>query len=499
MMQAPSIEEIVVRQAIPSSDTVRDRFGAVDGLRAIAIAAVLAYEIVRLAPALVAHNAVAAAAAFDASQGFTLFLILSGFTLAYPPLVAYTENGCAYLDIGRFIVKRVLRIYPAYLFALVLAIVVPPLALRYGLPALAGGTRTLAPGALWRNAFFVGDGLGNDGFRALGVFVRCYAVFPFLILLWARARRFYPAVLVLAIVLDAFTGLHASGVGALLPFALGIVAADVRAQNLPAHRFGLPLALIAGGAALRFGPGLANFANAHAPGALRIDPLWAIALFGLVVAIGALSPLERVLSFGPLRLVGVTSFAVSLVVAPVAAFAIRQLAGRLGYAAAAVDALVASLVMGFALYWLVDRSFCDGRLRREIATKLGPQLDSLLARVRAHRVLLGKAPVAVETEIAQTHAEVAFYAPPPRPDTRELAIVSTRTGSAGELAAEILATKKRLSQRSAAFFDEPAPAGRPIAYEKPGFYRKPKALVPADRQAIKMRINSTTRDTAADD
>lgn len=466
------MDEIVVREAVPSTETVRERFGTIDGLRAVAILSLIAYEIVRLAPHLVANNPFAAEAAYDGSQGFTLFAIISGFALAYPAIVAATENGSAYLDIGRFIFKRILRIYPAYLLALVLTVIIPPLALRYGLPALAGGSRTISTGAFWSNVFFAGDGLGNDGFRALGIFARAYIVFPFLILLWARGRKFFPLVLALAAILDSATALHGIGIGMLVPFGLGIVAAEVRAQNLPAYRFGIPLALLMGFLATKFGHGLADLANAHAPGALRIDPLWSIALFGVVVAVGALHPLERVLSFPLVRLLGVTAFSISLVFIPVSRFVMRQISGPFGISSAALDALVASLIVGFTLYQFIDRTFAEGALRRETAGKVGPLLDKPLALVRAHRIVLGEAPLPLEAELTQPHAAVAFYAPPPRPDAADLAVVSTRTGSAEDLAAEILATKKRLSERSAAFFAEPIALPAP---EKPGFYRKPKS------------------------
>lgn len=509
MMAQPHYpDEIVVREAIPSSEAVRERFGAIDGLHALAILAILAYEIVRFAPSIVARNGFVAEAASDASQGFSLFLILSGFALAYPAIVAATEHGCAYLDIGRFIVKRVLRIYPAYALALVLAIALPTLALRYGLPALTGGAPAASLDGFWRNLIFTGDGLGNDGFRALGVVVRCYIAFPFLLLLWARARRFFSLALAVAIVLDLFTGLHGIGIGGLVPFALGIVAADVRAQGLPAYRFGIPLALLAGFGATRYGAELAHLADTHAAGALRIDPLWSIALFGVVVAVGALGWLERFFSLAPVRLLGVTSFSISLVAVPVTAFAIRQLAGPFGVATAAINALVASLIVGFVLYQFIDRTFAEGSLRRDVADRIGPFLNRALRRVRAARVLLGTPPPPVEAEIAHAHAEVEFYAPPPRP-VGDLAIVSTRTGSAEDLAAEMIATKKRLSDRSDAFFSGATVALSTSAEpEKPGFYRKPKTLaavavtamgaagdadsdaVHGERSSMKMRINS---------
>jgi len=495
MAQLQSIDEIVAREAVPSSERVRDRFGTIDGLRAIAILALLGHEIVRLAPTLVAHNAFAAAVAADASQGFTLFLILSGFTLAYPAIVTRSENGRAYLDIARFAIKRVLRIFPAYLFALALGIVLPPLAVHYGLAGFPAAPGSISLEAFWRNAIFAGDGLGNGGFIALGVIARCYLVFPLLLLLWERARRFFPAVFVAAIGLDLVPALHGIGIAAVVPFGLGIVAAEVRAAALPAYRFGIPLALLAGWLALRFG---------H-PADLAPDPLWAMALFGIVVAAGASHFVERILSFPPVRLLGVTAFAISLVFVPVSAFVFRQTAGRFGDASAALNALAASTIVGFALFQLVDRSFGDGRLRREAAALIGPGLAAMLEPVRAHRIVLGVAAPVVVGEIAETRMEVAFYAPPPRADASDLAIVSTRTGSPEDLAADILATKKRLSERSAAFFAA-APGHEAVMPEKPGFYRKPKVAalstaaaqatepirdaVAANRTAITMRVNA---------
>lgn len=473
--QAIGSGEILVRETVPSSDTVRERFGMIDGLRAIAIIAVMAYEVVRLVPALTGGRAVLAMAAFNASQGFTLFLLLSGFTLGYPAIVAFAENGRAYLDVGRFAVKRILRIYPAYLLALVLTLIIPPLALRYGLPRFTDGVTPFSTAAVLHNLFFAGDGLGNDGFRALGIVARCYLAFPLLLLLWSRSGRMVAAVILLAAILDATTGAHALGIGALVPFVLGIVAADVRAQTLPAFRFGLPLALLAGAAAIVYGPALAAHAALHAEaGALRIDPFWSFALFGLVVAVGALPPLERVLSFPPLRLLGAASFAISLVVVPVSSLAIRQLTQTLGPIAAAASALLATLIVGFILWQLVDRVFGEESLRRRAAANAGPLLDAVLARIHADRVVIGRARAVIEPELAPAppQLETAFYAPPPRSESAELAIVSQRSGSPEELAEEILTTKKRLAERSAAIFAEPIPPVAPIPYEKPGFYRK---------------------------
>ncbi len=477
MTQLTGTGQLYVREAVPSSDTVRERFAVIDGLRAFAIVAVLVYEAFALVPAIAGGRLPLARALGDASQGFTLFLLLSGFTLAYPAIVALDENGRAYLDIARFAIKRVLRIYPAYLLALLLAIAIPPIALRYGLPALGGPWHRADLEIFIRNAVFAGDGLGNAGFAALAIIARLYVLFPLLLLLWSRSGRIFAAVLALSAVLDTTTGLHGLGIGALVPFMLGIIAAHVRAQNLPSYRFGIPLALVAGTAAIAWGPWLAHLAAMHAPGALRVDPLWALSLFGLLVAVTAIEPLERICSFPPLRLLGAASFGISLVVVPVSGFAVRQLLHAIGPYGAAANAVGASVVAGFVLWKLADRSFADGALRRDTADIIGPKCSALLALVRADRVVLGTPSVAVTPEIEPeaTPFESAFYAPLPRPDATGLAVVSQRSGSPDDLAAEILAMKKRLQDRSAALFADPTPSAP--AYQKPGFYRKPAPAI----------------------
>ncbi len=478
MTQRSNAGEILVREAVPSSDTVRERFAAIDGLRAVAILAMLAYEAFAFAPGIAAGRRPLATALGDLSQGVTLFILLSGFALGYPAIVACTESGAAYLDIARYAIKRVLRIYPAFLLALALAIAIPPLARHFGIPAFAGGAKPVGIATIVSNLFFVGDGLGNDGFRGLATIARMYVLFPLLLLLWARSGPVFAGVMFAAAVLDTTTGLHAIGIGALVPFMLGMVAAGVRAQNLPAYRFGVPLALLAGTAAIVWSPGIAHLAASHEPaGTLRIDPLWSVSLFGALVAINAFGPIEEVLGFAPLRLLGVASYAISLAIVPVTAFTVRQLGASHGPLEAAGSAVVVSIVVGFALWQLVDRSFGESSLRRDVADRLAPNFSALLARVHADRVTIGKPAEALlpEIESASPQLETSFYAPPPRPDAADLAMVSQRSGSPEELAAEIIATKKRLAERSAALFVSAKPVEAPVTYQKPGFYRKPGA------------------------
>ena len=482
---------VVVRDAVPSSDVVRVRFGDIDGLRALAAFAIVAYQSVRFAGLPPGTPLVVARLFDDASQGLTLFLVLSAFALAYPALAAMRADGAAYLDVGRYAVKRLLRVYPAYLIVLAFAAALHPLALLFGLPALASGTPPLDPTGFVRNAFLIGDGLGNDGFRAVELIARVYFAFPFALALWVRAPRVAILLAVGAAALDTFTGAHATGIGAVVPLVLGIVAADLRVGRARFVRFGLPIAL-ALAAAWFLEPLVALLPGAlAAPAALRIDPFWAIAACGVLAGISAAPPLERVLSFAPVRLAGAASYAISLVAMPIAAFAARRMPHELGLPTVAVVGGCAAAAVGFALWLGVDRWFGDDGLRRAAAEAPGAALDRVLAKVGAARVVLGK-PLVAGTNEPDLHVVAVspdeFYAPPPRPVAGDLAMFSTRSGSAEDLAAEILATKRRLTEQSSTFFtSEPEPdiVSEADRFEKPGFYRRTANPRPALTQGVK--------------
>jgi peptidoglycan/LPS O-acetylase OafA/YrhL len=480
--------ELVVRETIPSSDVNRVRFTEIDGLRALAIVLAVVYEATRLAapsgpwqPALGRFFA-------DASQGLPLFFLLSGFVLAYPALATLREDGQTYLDVGRYIVKRILRIYPAYVLVLVLTFVVPPLALQYGLPALASGSFGFTAELFARNLFFIGDGLGNDGFRALALEARWYLLFPLLLLLWSRSPRIFFGLLVVAAGTDlGLAGAHAWSVGALVPFMLGIVAADVRAGHHRFERYALALGGVALVVAILLEHVLLGLPGpSGAPGVLRVDPLWSVAWFGLLVGVGASGVLERVLGFRLFRFIGAASYGTALVAVPVASFIVRQVVLSIGPAGTAANAGIVSFLAGLVIWQLADRWFADGTVRRDAAELAGPWINRVLRIVRADHVTLGSPiPAAgIEQEPAQA-IDTQFYAPPPR-SNGDLAVVSMRTGSAEDLAAEILETKKRLADRSTAIFAEaeavaaePEPEVEAEPVLKPGFYRRPTADKPA--------------------
>jgi peptidoglycan/LPS O-acetylase OafA/YrhL len=489
--QQTSDDSIVVREAIPSSDVVRVHFSEIDGLRALAIVAAVIYEATRLASPGGAWPPVLARVFADASQGLPLFFLLSGFVLAYPPLATLREDGRTYLDVGRYLVKRILRVYPAYIVVLGLAFVVPPLAMQYGLPALAGGSTGLTSDVFVRNLFFAGNGLANDGFRTLALEARWYLLFPFALLLWARWPRIFFGVAALAASGDLLlSGAHAWGLGALVPFMLGIVAADIRAGHHRFERFAFALAGLALVAAVILERFLGAMPGpAGAPGALRVDPLWSIALFGLLVGAGHSRLVERVLSLRAFRFVGAASYGIALVAVPVSSFVVRQIASSFGAAGTAINAAIFSLLAGIVIWQLADRWFAEGPLRREVADRVGPWLDAVLRLVRIDRATLGPPLLISPERDAEEPVDQDLYAPPPRSAAGDLATVSTRSGSPEELAAEILETKKRLSDRSSAIFadaypvepppEEPAAPAEPVL--KPGFYRRstPTKAAPA--------------------
>ncbi len=452
-----------MRDAVPTSDVIRIRFGDVDGLRAIAVLMVAFAEILRLT--IATPSPFLGQVESFGSQGLALFLVISGFSLAFPAMAVLRQDGRTYIDIGRYAIRRILRIYPAYVAALVLTALLAPFAAKYA----AAGFANVTPAGFLANLFFIGNGFGNDGFRALALFARAYLFFPVLVLLWTRKPAVFIGLIAAISLIDVSTPAHAVGLGAFVPFMLGIIAADFRAQAHRIERYAPVLLGLGVLLALVLDPLLLSMPGAHfGRHALWVDPFWSLAAFGLVVTVAAYAPLERACSFWMLRVVGYSSYSLSLVVVPATAL----LAGLTRIYALAV-AVPVCLVAGFVFWQLVDRWFNDGDFRRNTATSASGPLDEVLAKIHADRMLLG-APVTDETALDHQEEFVPdFYAPPPRPTVADLAIVSRRTGSPDELAAEILETKARLQERSAEIFGEIATP--PQVFAKPGYYRKKAA------------------------
>jgi peptidoglycan/LPS O-acetylase OafA/YrhL len=449
------------------SGSSRARFLEVDGLKGLAVAAVIAYQIFRFSgfPA----NAPAAVARIfsDASQGLGLFLTLAAFLFAYPLLATLHAEGTANLDTGRYLAGRALRLYPAYLVVAALAALLHPLGTVFGYPALAHAAPPIDFASYARNAVFAAGGLGNDGLRAVGLFALAYVLLPILLTLWTRLPRLAAYVAIVAAVLDTLTRAHGFGIGIVVPLVLGIAAADLRVREHRSQRFGLAIAVAATVLAFAIEPQIAALPGSlQAPAALRIDPFWSLAFFGILVACGALPKLRLAAGFVAFRVASAPAYVATLVAMPIAEFAARQMPPQLGSLQAALITAAVIVAAAYTLWQGLDRAFASATFRQHVAARPGAILDRVLERARIATIAFRfppPKPAAAPEANAPSDADGAEL--PPVPQT-ELARLSTRTGSPEDLAAEIFETKKRLTERTsdAGDFDaslSPLPAAFP--------------------------------------
>jgi peptidoglycan/LPS O-acetylase OafA/YrhL len=96
--------------------TPGERFPLLDGMRAIAVLSVFALHVNNFSYPLREHWA---SFARHLDVGVEMFFVLSGF-LIYRPFVAAHLNGTAPTSVGEYARRRIFRIYPAYLVAVLL-------------------------------------------------------------------------------------------------------------------------------------------------------------------------------------------------------------------------------------------------------------------------------------------------------------------------------------------------------------------------------------------
>ncbi|HET7127051.1 MAG TPA: acyltransferase family protein [Lysobacter sp.] len=304
----------------------RRYFPFIDGLRAIAIAAVVAYHLdPRWLP--------------GGFAGVDMFFVISGFVVSASVAGFDTSHALAFA--GRFYARRVRRILPALLFclactALLCVLFVPPAWLnegseRTGLFAMFG----LANFELARS--------GNDYFSprvdfnpythtwSLGVEEQFYLLFPPLFLLWLRGSRGRKASIAIFVV----AGLASLGTAAwwhahgdqlrafyLLPsrfwqLAAGVLlyqsyAAARAGAPAPASRTGMRIALLSG-SILLLGAAFAATREAHAPCPDGLASVLGTAgILAALLATPASSPVVRLLSSKPMRYIGFLSYSLYL-------------------------------------------------------------------------------------------------------------------------------------------------------------------------------------------
>ena len=106
----------------PSKDRVNgQRNGALDGLRGLAAFSVFLSHAQGMIPATALMETLRSSPArilWDGAAAVSLFFVLSGFVLALPFIGPIAKR----LDVADFLVRRVFRIYPAYLVAIGLSL-----------------------------------------------------------------------------------------------------------------------------------------------------------------------------------------------------------------------------------------------------------------------------------------------------------------------------------------------------------------------------------------
>ena len=177
----------------------RPHLAYMDGLRAVAVIAVVLYHAICsaawAAPSMSAPmspNPVwwLATLASKGSHGVDLFFVISGFCLAYPTLASIRHAGSARFDLTGFLAKRMVRILPPFYIAFALCTLWTFVSTHTGFMQPELGL-DFSPLALLRQVLFLDRGatFTNGSFWTLPVEFRWYLAFPLVLALYVRSPR----------------------------------------------------------------------------------------------------------------------------------------------------------------------------------------------------------------------------------------------------------------------------------------------------------------------
>jgi peptidoglycan/LPS O-acetylase OafA/YrhL len=384
------------------------RIGYIDGLRAIAVLAVVACHDALFMPmwrSILAHPASVPFAALghalvDGSHGVDLFFVLSGFCLAHPTLVRLAAEGRARFDLVRYGTLRIGRILPPYYVATALMLAVAFIVYRHSGIFVVPGSASYRPLDILAQLFLADRGttLATPPFWTLAVEWRWYFVFPVVLFVWVRAPRAFAALVVLAVASYWFTRMHNLDFGVLPAFMLGIVAAHVQIHGLPIRRFaplGIVVALVA---ALLIEPQVVmpdQFGVDQHAFFWQTNPGWQLVAFFGVVSAGLVVPVRTILAQPWCTAIGRASYSIYLVHYPIIAFLDLHLVHVMSSAAAFALSGLAAVLGGFAFFLVVERPLCAGEMRGRIAAIVGPAVDRTLRwlAVPGEMTLLARATV----------------------------------------------------------------------------------------------------------
>ena len=363
----------------------------VDGLRAIAILAVIAYHAISEAnwafPWLVAPMTLVptwwcTTLAAKGAHGVDLFFVISGFCLAYPVLARQQHGGTTSFDVRGFFAKRIVRIVPPYYASIVILVAMVVLAVHLGYHRPSAVAADFTPVSLLQQVLFFDRHADfvNSSFWTLAIELRWYLAFPFLLLLYTRSTRFFFTVLAGCVVAFNLTQLRAMDIGTLPGFMLGIVAADWRFREPKIARFALPAFLVALDIALLLEPFASEpsrFGGADDVGFfVQTNVGWQLASFFFVVAAGRVAWLRRLLEFPTLCAIGVSAYGIYLVHQPIISLWDRNGGANLPPLANFASAVCFAIAGGLAFSYIAERPFLVNAVRAQLVRALEKPLAS---------------------------------------------------------------------------------------------------------------------------
>jgi peptidoglycan/LPS O-acetylase OafA/YrhL len=332
---------------IVKSVAPRHRIAYIDGLRAVAVLLVVSHH------AIDNHPRVGPFMRFldHGNHGVELFFVLSGFCLSYPTLAKLHREGQTSFDLVRYAAHRVVRIVPPYWLAIVATLIFGFIIARlgYALPVSFGHFTALN---VVQQALFIDQGvpLVSGPFWTLPVEFRWYFLFPIMLWLWTRSPKAF-AVVGVCVFLALFTRVQNFDALYFAPFILGIVAADVHIRGKRLGYWTLGFCAIA----------LIYAAITPWVDADFLDrmPIWYFASFAFVIAAGEFGWLTKLLSMRALTAIGIASYSIYLVHAPIVTFMGERGCGFWMSSTFGVAA-------GFAFWAVAERPFVSTWLRSDL-------------------------------------------------------------------------------------------------------------------------------------
>lgn len=324
----------------------RHRIGYIDGLRAVAVLSVVADHAWRVPLG---------------TAGVQLFFVLSGFCLSYPALAKLFTDGSAAFNVVGYAARRIVRIVPPYWIAIGLCIVMASLgaSLPIWIP------REVTPWDVIGQALFLDKDVNllNRAFWTLTVEFRWYFIFPIALWLWTRSPRAFFVAMTALIVGAQATRLYTPDLEVLPAFMLGIVAASMHVSRNRLQNFALlAFPLLMAAAIMKTG--------------YDHSPLLSFAMFAFVVAAGATPWMVRALSIKALTAIGLASYSIYLVHAP-----IMLLFGPHPGAVAEGVVAAAGVLGGFIFWFLAERPFVEMPIRARLVREFEQVFEKWFPRL----------------------------------------------------------------------------------------------------------------------